>query len=151
LGDAGLPDGARMVSIISERDLVRTFATKGSDFHNLAGARRLEDTGHRLRTGCQHASGAGTDKKESLSDLPVIEAGRVLGTLSIRDALAPAGIRSSRSTFCMTRWAPHGTADAAAQLHADEDHERRHEKSAADAEHPRAHRVIGRRFPHKYK
>jgi len=80
--------GARLVGILSERDLVRAFATRGCDLRGL----RVRD----LMTAKVVSCGPNEDmqiaqdlmRKNRFRHLPVVEAGRVLGILSIRDTLA---------------------------------------------------------------
>jgi CBS domain-containing protein len=78
----------RMVGIVSERDLVRTFATKGCDLRDM----RVRDIMTTRVISCapddtmQEAQEI--MRKNRFRHLPVVEGGRVLGILSIRDTLA---------------------------------------------------------------
>lgn len=81
--------GIRMVGIVSERDLVRAFATTGcSDLANL----RVHD----IMTTRVKSCGPDDDmhtaeqlmRRNNFRHVPVVEAGRVVGMLSIRDTQA---------------------------------------------------------------
>lgn len=78
----------RMVGIISERDLVRTFATQSGDLRNM----QVRDvmTTRVISCGPDDSMQAAQElmRKNRFRHLPVVEAGRVLGILSIRDTLA---------------------------------------------------------------
>lgn len=77
-----------MVGIISERDLVRSFATQTGDLRNT----RVRDimTTRVISCGPDDNMHAAQElmRKNRFRHLPVVEAGRVLGILSIRDTLA---------------------------------------------------------------
>ena len=77
-----------MVGIISERDLVRAFATMGNNLRTV----RVRDlmTKRVVSCGIDDTMRTAQDlmRKNRFRHLPVIEAGRVLGILSIRDTLA---------------------------------------------------------------
>jgi CBS domain-containing protein len=88
--------GKRMVGIISERDLVRSFANQGFHFLNI----RVRDAMTTKVISCgpddsmqsaQYLMG-----KNHIRHLPVVENGGVVGMLSIRDTLA---IRLEESEF----------------------------------------------------
>jgi CBS domain-containing protein len=81
--------GVRMVGIVSERDLVRTFATTGcSELGNL----RVRD----IMTTRVKSCGPDEDmrsaeqlmRRNHFRHVPVVDAGRVVGMLSIRDTQA---------------------------------------------------------------
>ena len=78
----------RMVGIVSERDLVRTFATKGCDLR----AMRVRDIMTTRVISCSPddtmQEAQEIMRKNRFRHLPVVEGGRVLGMLSIRDTLA---------------------------------------------------------------
>lgn len=80
--------GGRMVGILSERDIVRTFATKGCDLRGT----RVRDlmTARVVSCGPDETMQNAQDvmRRNRFRHLPVVEAGRVLGILSIRDTLA---------------------------------------------------------------
>jgi CBS domain-containing protein len=86
----------RMVGIISERDLVRTFATQSGDLRNM----QVRDvmTTRVISCGPDDSMQAAQElmRKNRFRHLPVVEAGRVLGILSIRDTLA---LRLQESEF----------------------------------------------------
>lgn len=78
--------GTRMVGIVSERDLVRTFATTDwNELHNL----RVRDIMTARAKSCEpdndmHAAEQ-LMRRNHFRHVPVVEAGRVVGMLSIRD------------------------------------------------------------------
>jgi CBS domain-containing protein len=75
----------RMVGIVSERDLVRTFATTGcSDLGNL----RVCDIMTTRVKSCGPDDDMHTAERNNFRHVPVVEAGRVVGMLSIRDTQA---------------------------------------------------------------
>jgi len=80
--------GAQMVGILSERDLVRTFATMGCDLQKM----RVRDlmTVRVVSCGPEDTIQVAQDlmRRNRFRHLPVVEGGRVLGILSIRDTLA---------------------------------------------------------------
>lgn len=80
--------GGRMVGIISERDLVRILATKGHGLRHI----RVDEIMTRRVVSCRpDDTMLGAQQLMSnnrFRHLPVVEAGRVLGILSIRDTLA---------------------------------------------------------------
>jgi CBS domain-containing protein len=81
--------GIHMVGIISERDLVRTFAkTEWSELRHV----RTRDimTARVVSCGPDDSMQAAQElmRKNRFRHLPVVEAGRVVGMLSIRDTLA---------------------------------------------------------------
>ena len=85
-----------MVGIVSERDLVRIFATKGCDLGNT----RVRDVMTTRVVSCG-PDGSMQDaqelmRKNRFRHLPVVDGGRVLGILSIRDTLA---LRLQESEF----------------------------------------------------
>ena len=86
----------RMVGIVSERDLVRTFATRPSDLRSM----RVRDvmTTRVISCGPDDTMQAAQDlmRKNRFRHLPVVENGRVLAILSIRDTLA---LRLQESEF----------------------------------------------------
>lgn len=86
----------RMVGIVSERDLVRTFATQTGDLRNM----RVRDvmTTRVISCGPDDSMQAAQDlmRKNRFRHLPVVENGRVLAILSIRDTLA---LRLQESEF----------------------------------------------------
>lgn len=85
-----------MAGIISERDLVRSFATQPGNLRNM----RVRDvmTTRVISCGPDDSMRAGQDlmRLNGFRHLPVVEAGRVLGILSIRDTLA---LRLQESEF----------------------------------------------------
>ena len=89
-----MPTG--MVGIISERDLVRSFATQPGNLRNM----RVRDvmTTRVISCGPDDSMRAAQDlmRLNGFRHLPVVEAGRVLGILSIRDTLA---LRLQESEF----------------------------------------------------
>jgi CBS domain-containing protein len=81
--------GMRMVGIVSERDLVRTFATTAwSELQHL----RARDIMTTQVVTCSPDDTMQTAqalmRRHHIRHVPVVEAGRVIGTLSIRDTLA---------------------------------------------------------------
>ncbi len=80
--------GRRMVGILSERDLVRAFATGERDLQNM----RVRDIMTETVVSCGPDDSMQTAqdvmRMRRFRHLPVVEAGRVLGILSIRDTLA---------------------------------------------------------------
>jgi CBS domain-containing protein len=78
----------RLVGVISERDLVRAFATQASDLRDL----RVRDimTTRVISCGPDDTMQSAQDlmRRNHFRHLPVVEAGRVIGMLSIRDTLA---------------------------------------------------------------
>jgi CBS domain-containing protein len=80
--------GGRMVGILSERDLVRTLATKGCDLRGM----HVRDMMTTRVVSCGPSENMQTAqdlmRKNWFRHLPVVEADRVLGILSIRDMLA---------------------------------------------------------------
>ena len=86
----------RMVGIVSERDLVRSFANQGFHFLNI----RVRDamTTRVVSCGPDESMQAAQYlmRKNHFRHLPVVADGRVLGMLSIRDTLA---IRLEESEF----------------------------------------------------
>lgn len=85
-----------MVGIISERDLVRSFATQPGDLRNMR-ARDVMTT-RVISCGPDDSMRAAQDlmRLNRFRHLPVVDAGRVLGILSIRDTLA---LRLQESEF----------------------------------------------------
>lgn len=85
-----------MVGIISERDLVRSFATQPGDLHGM----QVRDvmTTRVISCGPDESMQSAQElmRKNRFRHLPVVEAGRVLGILSIRDTLA---LRLQESEF----------------------------------------------------
>jgi CBS domain-containing protein len=85
-----------MAGIISERDLVRSFATQPGNLRNM----RVRDvmTTRVISCGPDDSMRAAQDlmRLNGFRHLPVMEAGRVLGILSIRDTLA---LRLQESEF----------------------------------------------------
>jgi len=89
--------GIRMVGIVSARDLVRTFATTNlNEVRNLR-ARDIMTTGVKS-CGPDDDMRAAEQlmRRNHFRHVPVVEAGRVLGILSIRDTLA---LRLQESEF----------------------------------------------------
>ena len=86
----------RMIGIVSERDLVRSFANQG--FHFLNFRVRNVMTTRVVSCGADDSMQAAQYlmRKNHFRHLPVVEGGRVLGMLSIRDTLA---IRLEESEF----------------------------------------------------
>ncbi len=86
----------RMVGIISERDLVRTFASHGFHFLNV----RVRDVMTTRVVTCSPdesmLAAQALMRKNHFRHLPVVQDGCVLGILSIRDTLA---IRLEESEF----------------------------------------------------
>ncbi len=78
----------RMVGILSERDLVRAFATRGRDLQKMC-VRDLM-TVRVVSCGPEELVQAAQDvmRTNRFRHLPVVEDGRVFGILSIRDTLA---------------------------------------------------------------
>jgi CBS domain-containing protein len=81
--------GIRIVGIISERDLVRTFATTSwSELQHM----RVRDIMTTRVVSCTPDDSMQTAqrvmRKNHFRHVPVVESGRVLGMLSIRDTLA---------------------------------------------------------------
>jgi len=78
----------RIVGILSERDLVRTFATQASNLRDM----QVRDvmTTRVISCGADDTMQAAQDlmRRNHFRHLPVVEAGRVVGMLSIRDTLA---------------------------------------------------------------
>ena len=81
--------GIRMVGIVSERDLVRTFATTECSALKSLRARDVM-TARVVSCGPDDTMQAAQElmRRNHFRHLPVVEAGRVLGLLSIRDTLA---------------------------------------------------------------
>jgi CBS domain-containing protein len=78
----------RIVGIISERDLVRAIATKGYDLRRLKTSDLM--TAKVVSCGVDENMRAAQElmRTNRFRHLPVVEDGRVLGMLSIRDTLA---------------------------------------------------------------
>lgn len=81
--------GMRMVGIISERDLVRTFATtEWAELQHL----RARDVMTRQVVTCSADDSMQTAqelmRRHHIRHVPIIEAGRIIAMLSIRDTLA---------------------------------------------------------------
>jgi CBS domain-containing protein len=81
--------GTRMVGIVSERDLVRTFATtEWSELQHL----RVRDIMTTRVVSCRPDDSMQTAQelmiRNNFRHVPVVEAGRVVGMLSMRDTLA---------------------------------------------------------------
>jgi CBS domain-containing protein len=81
------PDG-RMVGIISERDLVRTLATRGDAMRKMRVTEVM--TKRVVSCGPDSTMQAAQDlmRNNRFRHLPVVAAGQVVGILSIRDTLA---------------------------------------------------------------
>ena len=81
--------GTRMVGIISERDLVRMFAT--ANWEELRYMRVLDVmTKHVISCGPDQTMQHAQDlmREHHFRHLPIMEAGRMIGMLSVRDTLA---------------------------------------------------------------
>lgn len=88
IGAMPVRSGLRMVGIVSERDLVRAFATRGPDLlamrvRELMTVRVVTCDPEALMQDAQNVM-----RINRFRHLPVVEDGRVLGMLSIRDTLA---------------------------------------------------------------
>lgn len=81
--------GIRMVGIVSERDLVRTFATANWDeLRNLRVRDIMTTRAKSCRPDDDMHSAEQLMRQNHFRHVPVVEAGRVVGILSIRDTQA---------------------------------------------------------------
>jgi CBS domain-containing protein len=81
--------GMRMVGIVSERDLVRTFATTAwSELQHLRARDIMTTQVVSLGPEDNMRTAQALMRRHHFRHVPVVEAGRVIGMLSIRDTLA---------------------------------------------------------------